>query len=162
MGAHSSLLIKESDARRIFRQQLGRNEADKVQIETLFDQALDERLYNCVIVSDHSTEETNAGLIEDAVKEYLADNPSERYRLNDHTQPTDYQQFVALMASFKIEVTLDDACDMTYYNGEFPTEEVLCVGVSGDTQSQGRGRGNIGYGSIYYFHRGSSWEGPQS
>lgn len=77
MGAHSSLIITAWQARRIYCEHVCHNPAVSIEeMESLFDKALDEALYNVVIYqNDDTTEETSSGLVEHYVQKYMQANP---------------------------------------------------------------------------------------
>lgn len=81
MGAHTSLLIYEKQAREIYRKHVGPdNVLDKDAIESFFDRVLDERVYNIVLVSDeweNKDELFSAGVIESWTESYLKEHPQE-------------------------------------------------------------------------------------
>jgi hypothetical protein len=81
MGAHSSIRVKEEDARKIFRQHVGPDvECTSAMIEAFFDRALDDKLYNLVFLYEHSDEESfSVRCLEEWVVEYLKNHPEEVY-----------------------------------------------------------------------------------
>ena len=81
MGAHSSIRVKETDARKIFREHVGPDEeCTSAMIEDFFDRALDDKLYNVVFADVYSDEElfSNTALNE-YVQEYVKNHPDEVY-----------------------------------------------------------------------------------
>lgn len=80
MGAHSSLSMTLKDARSIYAGLIGDPcELDRRQLEAFFDEVLDEKVYNCVIVEVDSLEGSDytddSGLIRDYTVQWLEANP---------------------------------------------------------------------------------------
>lgn len=80
MGAHSSLSMTLKDARSIYAGLIGDPcELDRRQLEAFFDEVLDEKVYNCVIVEADSLEGSDysddSDLIRDYTVQWLEANP---------------------------------------------------------------------------------------
>lgn len=79
MGAHSSLVITRSEARRIYNELVQNDpEVTYEQIESFFDMALDDALYNVVIYRDETDEKSDASTVEYYVRQYMEENPHKR------------------------------------------------------------------------------------
>lgn len=88
MGAHSTVFIATSVARRLYKKHVGSDEdVTHKQLEEFYDRVLDERSYNCLFVKDDShylkpddrfDSTLSDALLEDYLIQHLADNPGER------------------------------------------------------------------------------------
>lgn len=87
MGAHSTVYIAASTARRLYNELVDPStEITDKKLESFFDRVLDDRLYNCLLVSDDAEELKSTGFnttmsdyeLRSHLVQYLAENPGER------------------------------------------------------------------------------------
>lgn len=87
MGAHSTVFIAKTVARRLFNEQVGSDqEVTTKQLEDFYDRVLDDHLYNCRLVADDSKDleysefgtHLPESLLKDYLIEYVAEHPGER------------------------------------------------------------------------------------
>lgn len=91
MGAHSTIYVSQTDARRLYREFVGSDvECPTQKIEDFLDRVLDERLYNASVIPDDRAAEKSDdpdpfatpvwsySTLESYVREYVSENPHEQ------------------------------------------------------------------------------------
>lgn len=88
MGAHSTVYIDVAIARKLYKEQVGSDQdVTHKQLEDFYDRVLDDRLYNCILVTEDDERLKPGKFIDDTMSEwqlsrhlteYLADHPGER------------------------------------------------------------------------------------
>ena len=105
MGAHSTVFVRRSDARLIYKTLVLVNygpmhtpHPSNTILELFFDRVLDKVLQNTLVVPDRFDQLTySASLLESYTKEYLAEHPEEIRAPGSHINSNEQEHFIAML-----------------------------------------------------------------